>query len=229
MINGNTSGNVDNNRNGLFIVFEGGEGSGKSTQARLLSKALCALGIHNHLTREPGDTELGADLREILLKRDRPRLTPKAEAFLFAADRAEHVEKLVRPALDRGDVVICDRYIPSSLAYQAYGGNLPAKNVLDISDWASGSLYPDIVFLLDIPVVEGLKRAKGVEHTAFEDREIEFHERVRNAYLGMRNESFIVLDAMQSLYELHRQIALKTLKMYQEKVLNVVDQVSTNT
>jgi dTMP kinase len=220
MTNVNNSGNVANQNNGLFVVFEGGEGSGKSTQARLLSKALCAMGVHNHLTREPGDTELGADLREILLKRGRSPIAIRTEALLFAADRAEHVDKLVRPALDRGDVVVCDRYIASSMAYQSYAGGLSKAAVKFLSEWASRSLQPDITFLLDVSPEVGLERAKKVDPGRFEDKTLDYHTMVRMGFLSQRNPSWITLDGTGSVVDLHRTILINTLKVYQNRMVS---------
>lgn len=228
MIKENTSGNVEHPHKGLFVVFEGGEGSGKSTQARLLSKALCALGVHNHLTHEPGDTELGTDLRNLLLKRGRNPMSMKAEALLFAADRAEHVEKLIRPSLDRGDVVICDRYMASTIAYQGFAGGLVAGGVEHISNWASGSLYPDITFLLDIDPKIGLARAKTRgDQTHFEDEEIAFHDCVRMGFLSQRALTWITIDATDSVHEIHKTIVMNTLMVYQE-VLSRADKNSSD-
>ena len=129
-----------------FIVFEGGEGTGKSTQAALLAQRLGAT-----LTHEPGGTELGAHLREVLLSERTRRLDDRAEALLMAADRAQHVAEVVRPALAAGRHVVCDRYIGSTLAYQGYGRGLPVVELRRLSSWAAGDLWPDLIVLLDVP------------------------------------------------------------------------------
>lgn len=194
---------------GMFIVLEGGEGSGKTTQARLLADELRALAIPTLLTREPGDTPLGAKLRALLLDRNSEPMSRKAEALLFAADRAEHVEKVIMPALEEGRVVICDRYIASTMAYQVYAtGDLGEAEVSTISDWASDDLLPDVTLFLDVDPVVGLERAMRAdrENNRFEDKNLAFHERVRRGFLRQQTWSWITIDAFKSIEEVHRQI-----------------------
>ncbi|NJC69213.1 dTMP kinase [Planosporangium thailandense] len=189
-------------RHGLFVVFEGGEGAGKSTQVRLLADALRAQGHHVLVTREPGATEVGERIRNLLLH-EQPAstaLTPRAEALLYAADRAHHVAAVIRPALARGEVVISDRYVDSSLAYQGAGRTLPVDEVSWLSSWATGGLKPDLTVLLDVDPRVGLDRvgARGTGEDRIEGESDAFHERVRYAFLDLAaadSGRYLVLDA----------------------------------
>ena len=164
---------------GRFVVFEGGEGSGKSTQARLLAERWGAL-----LTFEPGGTEVGQRLREILLSPETGDLDPRAEALLMAADRAHHVATLIRPALNRGKDVVCDRFVGSSLAYQGYGRDLGIDQVQALSTFATDGLVPDLVVLLVVPPeVAGVRLAAAGKPDRLEAAGEEFHRRVAEAYL----------------------------------------------
>jgi dTMP kinase len=186
-------------RGGMLIALEGGEGSGKSTQADRLADWLRERGVPVTLTHEPGATEFGARLRRILLDSGDGALTPRAEALLFAADRAHHVDAVIRPALDRGDVVITDRYVDSSLAYQGAGRSLSLDDIRRLSRWATNNLQPDLTVLLDVPPEVGLARARargdgdgggrdggrrdggGGGADRLEREPLEFHRRVREA------------------------------------------------
>src|ERR671918_64054 len=141
----------------MFVTFEGLDGSGKTTQARLLQKRLDVDGLEVVATREPGGTELGEQVRDLVLHGG--HVTPWAEALLYAASRAQHVEEVIRPALERGAIVICDRYIDSSIAYQGLVRGLGADQVRALNRWATGGLLPDKVFLLDFEAERGLERA----------------------------------------------------------------------
>ncbi|MFZ7087083.1 dTMP kinase [Curtobacterium sp. RRHDQ10] len=184
---------------GRFITFEGGDGAGKTTQAALLEDWLRSLGRTVVRTREPGGTDLGLRIREMVLH-ERGHITPRAEALLYAADRAHHVETLVRPAIERGDVVVQDRYIDSSVAYQGVARALGADHVRDVSNWAAGGLRPDLTVLLDLDVAVGRARvaaARGVLDR-LESEASAFHEAVRDAFLTMaaaEPDRFVVLDA----------------------------------
>jgi dTMP kinase len=193
---------------GLFIVFEGGEGAGKSTQVRRLADALTAKGLDVVVTFEPGATAIGAKLREILLASESAGLTPQAEALLYAADRAQHVAEVIRPALSRGAVVISDRYIDSSLAYQAGGRALADSDVRRLSVWATGALIPDLTILLDIAPEVGLSR-RGGPGDRLEAESIDFHRRVRAAFLDLADHDrgrYLVLDAAAEPDQVHRRI-----------------------
>ncbi|GIJ74627.1 dTMP kinase [Virgisporangium ochraceum] len=183
---------------GLFVVFEGGEGAGKSTQVRLLAEALRGSGRDVVVTREPGATEAGAQIRRMLLDGD--ALAPRAEALLYAADRAHHVATVVRPALARGAIVVSDRYVDSSLAYQGAGRTLPVGEVAWLSAWATGGLKPDLTVLLDLDPSVGLVRAesRGRGADRLESESLAFHERVRFAFLDLAaadSARYLVVDA----------------------------------
>jgi dTMP kinase len=185
---------------GRFIVLEGGEACGKTTQARLLAARLRASGREVVATFEPGKTEVGAQIRALLL--DGPeRVAPATEALLMAADRAQHVEEVVRPALERGADVVSDRYVPSSLTYQGIGRGLGVDRIDELSRWATGGLEPDIVVVLDLP--EGSAALREVGPPDRLEREgAAFHARVRDAYRELaRDRGWVVVDASRSVEE----------------------------
>jgi dTMP kinase len=184
---------------GLFVAFEGGEGTGKSTQAGLLLDWLGLREIPAVRTSEPGGTPPGARIRALLLDPATGDLAPRAEALLYAADRAHHVHAVVRPALDAGEVVVTDRYVDSSLAYQGAGRALALEEVRRLSDWATGGLVPDLTVLLDLPPEEGLQRAAGrAAADRLEAESLEFHRRVRDTFRALaaaEPHRYLVLDA----------------------------------
>ena len=188
---------------GLFITLEGGDGSGKSTQAAELESWLREQGREVVRTREPGGTDVGVEIREIVLHH-RGEIAPRAEALLYAADRAHHISTKVRPALDRGDVVIQDRFIDSSIAYQGAGRDLGINEVRDLSMWATGGLMPDLTILLDLDEDAARLRLDSAR-TRFDRLEAEaasFHRRVREVYLELaaaEPERFLVLDATDAV------------------------------
>ena len=192
---------------GIFIAFEGGEGSGKSTQSKLLKEWLEEEGEEVLLSREPGGTEMGKDLRRILLDHSTGDISPRAEALLYAADRAHHVFSKIRPALDRGEVVITDRYFDSSIAYQGAGRVLVSGEVARISRWATESLFPTLTILIDQPAEIGLARLKSKDRLEIEP--IDFHERIRQEYLQLTlldPERYLVIDGRQTIEEIHYEI-----------------------
>ncbi|WP_392507999.1 dTMP kinase [Naumannella halotolerans] len=181
---------------GLFVVFEGGDGVGKSTQQRLLAERLTEAGIAQLTTRQPGGTPAGATIRSILLDPATGDLAPKAEALLYAADKAQHVHEVVRPALARGEVVVCDRYVDSLLAYQGAGRVLSSSEVAEISDWATDGLLPDLTVLLDLDPVRGV--ADIVAKDRIEAAGADFHQRVREGFLSLAGADpgrYLVLPA----------------------------------
>lgn len=181
---------------GVFVALEGGEGVGKSTQAALLADALSAQGYEVVRTHEPGDTEVGAALRRIVLDPATGELSPRTEALLYAADKSEHVDRVVRPALDRGAVVVTDRYVDSTLAYQGAGRDLTAAEVEPVARWATGELRPHLTVLLDLAPVDGLSRVVGRDR--IEAEPVDFHERVRAQFRRLAEadpEHYLVLDA----------------------------------
>ncbi len=195
---------------GVFITLEGGDGSGKTTQAELLREWLAGKGRTVMRTREPGGTEVGVEVREIVLHH-RGDITPRAEALLYAADRAHHVATVVRPALERGEVVIQDRYIDSSVAYQGVGRVLDPDEVRDLSEWATEGLRPDLTILLDLDAeaARGRLDEARTRYDRLEAEASEFHDRVRSAYLGLAQAEparFLVVDATRPVDEIAAMI-----------------------
>jgi dTMP kinase len=191
-------------RRGVLIAFEGGEGVGKTTQARLLAIWLREQGYDVINTQEPGATKVGMRLRALLLDTAHTGLSSRAETLMYAADRAEHVESVIVPALERGTVVVTDRYVDSSIAYQGRGRNQPVDEVAGLNQWATGGVEPDLTVLLDLPPVEGLSR-RTASADRLEAEPTEFHERVREGFLalaGAAPERYLVLDASRPPAEL---------------------------
>ena len=183
---------------GVFVVFEGGEGAGKSTLAVRIAEWLRGTGREVVITRQPGATDVGVQLRTLLLDPE-TSLTPRAEALLYAADRAEHVATVIRPALERGAVVLCDRYIDSSLAYQGAGRDLDPADIARVSRWAADGLVPDLTVLLDVDPEVGLRRAGG-QPDRFEAESLDFHQRVRTGFrslAALEPRRYLVVDAAQ--------------------------------
>jgi dTMP kinase len=183
---------------GLFIAFEGGEGVGKSTQVDRLAGWLRDRGHDVVVTREPGGTELGAQVRDVLLTSTAP-IAPRAELLLYCADRAQHVDAVIRPSLARGRVVISDRYVDSTLAYQGGGRDLPDQDVLAVAHFATGGLAPDLTVLLDLDPAVGLQRAaRRSAPDRLEAAAPQFHHAVRTAFLALAGQDpdrYVVLDA----------------------------------
>lgn len=195
---------------GLFITFEGGDGSGKSTQAGLLAQWFEAQGRTVVQTREPGGTDVGLEVRELVLHH-RGDIAPRAEALLYAADRAHHIAHKVRPALKRGDVVIQDRYFDSSVAYQGAGRVLDPTEVRDLSLWATEGLLPDLTVLLDLDENVARQRlsADNKPFDRLENEKQDFHARVRHSFLELaaaEPERFLVVDATLPAEEIAAQI-----------------------
>jgi len=181
----------------LFISFEGGEGSGKSTQAERLARRLNALGYSVLKTYEPGGTRLGDELRELLKAHSDIQLAPESELLLFAAARSQLTREVIKPALAKGLIVICDRYLDSTVAYQGYGRKLPLDTVNVVNDFATDGLRPDLVVLLDMQPDESLRR-KRQPRDRIEVEDAEFHKRVRAGYRELANgdpQRWLVLNA----------------------------------
>ena len=192
---------------GMFIALEGGEGAGKSTQAKLLGQWLTDMGHDVVLTREPGGTTVGAALRAILLDHDTGALSPRAEALVYAADRAEHVEALIQPALAAGSVVVTDRYVDSTLAYQGAGRSLGATELEQLAQIATGGLRPHLTVVLDIDPVDGLGRAG--DHDRIEAEPLDFHQRVREQFLALAAadpDRYVVVSAIEAPDAIHAAI-----------------------
>lgn len=218
-LRGELGGITSHSHKGIFIAFEGGEGSGKSTQVELLRKYLSGIDETVVVTREPGGTVLGKQLREILLNPDTGAISPRAEALLYAADRANHVYTLIQPALGRGEIVITDRYLDSSIAYQGAGRVLQPNEVARISRWATENLTPNLTFILDLPAEIGLGRLDGADR--LEQEPLAFHERVRREFLNLSNvdpECYCVIDATQDITAIARQIQERVSTIAQLKI-----------
>jgi dTMP kinase len=194
---------------GLFITLEGGDGSGKSTQSALLAEWLEGQGKTVVLSREPGGTELGDEIRDMVLHR-RGHITARAEALLYAADRAQHIATKIRPALERGDIVLQDRYLDSSVAYQGAGRVLDPGEIRALSLWAAEDLLPDLTILLDLDESLGRDRLKNrTKYDRLEDEKADFHARVRSAYLQLaaaEPERFLVVPATDTVESISAQI-----------------------
>jgi len=198
---------------GLFIALEGGDGAGKSTQARLLQAWLEGLGHTVVVTREPGGTDFGRTVRELVLHGD--HVAPRAEALLFAADRAHHVETLIRPALGRGEVVITDRYMDSSIAYQGAGRDLGVDEVRELNIWATGGLVPALTVLVDLPAAVGRARRAGV-NDRLESEADDFHCAVREHFLALAGadpDRYLVVGGALSRERVHELVRARVAPM----------------
>ena len=191
---------------GLFVAFEGGDGAGKSTQVRLLAGTLRAAGLDVLETRQPGGTELGLRLRDLVLHGD--HVSPRAEALLYATDKAHHVDTVVLPALEAGRVVLTDRYVDSAIAYQGAGRDLGAVEVHDLQMWAVDSLVPDLTVIVDISAEEG-RRRRGAVHDRLEAEADTFHDAIRHHFLAMAQgapERYLVVDGTLPPDEIHAAV-----------------------
>ena len=192
---------------GLFITFEGGDGCGKTTQIKLLDEYLQNKGYKTLLTREPGSKGLGIKLREILLNYD-GEVSPTCESFLFLADRAQHVDCIIKPALEAGVIVLCDRHTDSTVAYQGYGRGLDIEQIHRLNKIATSGLKPDLTIVLDVDVETSQARV-GSEKDRMESAGVEFFERVRNGFLEIAKlepNRVKVIDSKQSIEQIHQQI-----------------------
>jgi dTMP kinase len=186
---------------GIFISFEGGEGSGKSVQAKLLAEALAKRGHEAVLTREPGGTAAGERIREIVLHAQEIALSPEAQVLLYSTARAQNVREVIRPALEAGKLVIADRFFDSTMAYQGYGHGVPLDDIRAVTALACGDVVPDRTFLLDMPVDKGLARSGWRAQSKwdrFEVLDTAFHQRVRDGYLRLAADEpgrWVIIDA----------------------------------
>lgn len=195
---------------GLFIVLEGGDGAGKSTQAGLLADHVGAMGRPVLRTREPGGTPIGERLRSLVLDHGHGMVDARTEALMFAAARAAHVEQVIRPALAAGTMVICDRYVDSSVAYQGVGRALGTDEVLGINRWATDGLLPDLTILLDVAPDAGRRRRAAGAEDRLESEPDDFHESIRHAFLQLAASDpgrYLVLDAGQTVGALAAEIS----------------------
>jgi dTMP kinase len=207
-------------RPGVFLAIEGGEGAGKSTQARLLAIWLRDQGYDVVTTHEPGATKIGLRLRALLLDTAHTGLAPRAEALMYAADRAEHVQDVILPALERGAVVVTDRFVDSSLAYQGAGRQLPVSEIAALNRWATGGLTPDLTILLDLPTMTGLSRRLS-SADRLESEPVEFHERVKSGFVALAAADpgrYLVLDANRPEAEVSRDIQLRVRELLPDPI-----------
>ncbi len=194
---------------GLFITFEGIEGSGKSTQVKLLVKALQKRNLPYLTTREPGGTEIAEAIRSILLNPLYANMTPETELLLYCASRAQHTAELIIPALENGSIVICDRYFDSTYAYQGAARELDENLIDTLTRFATYGRIPDLTFLIDLPVQVGLSRIQSRQLDRLEKEKTAFHERVREQFLFIANKCpsrYVVLNGEQTPEEIHRQL-----------------------
>ena len=199
----------------MFITFEGIEGCGKTTQAKLLCEALIDRGFSVVFTREPGGTPAAEELRSFLLKPREEKFPPFAELSIYEAARAFHVENLIRPSLNEGAVVICDRFTDSTVAYQGYGRGIDVSLIERLNMEATGGLKPDLTVLVDLPVEESFSRISDRRKDRMESEDFDFHRRVREGFLKLSEkepERFLVLDGRESVEELHRKILSEVLR-----------------
>lgn len=194
---------------GLLITFEGPDGAGKTTQITLLAEALKAGGYQVVLTREPGGTAISDKIREILLNPAHDMMVAEAEVLLYAASRAQHVKEKIEPALEQGKIVLCDRFVDASIAYQGFGLGLGEEVIRAINQFATGGLLPSLTFLLDIPPEEGMRRLKkraGLDR--IEAKGLDYHRKVREGFLKLasREKRFVTIDARQRIDVIHREI-----------------------
>lgn len=194
----------------MFITFEGPEGSGKTSQIQLLSEFLTGKGLSVCLTREPGGTEIGNQIREILTRMDNNAMHPRTEILLFLAARAQLVEQLIRPQINQGSLVLCDRYADSTLAYQGYGHGIDLNLLQRLLSFATGDLWPDLTLLLDIESEKGLgRKRKGGEWNRLDAYALAFHQRVRQGYLDLAKrepDRWVIIDASQPFDDVQSQL-----------------------
>lgn len=206
--------------NGLFVVLEGGDSAGKSTQVRQLAGWLQRSGHPYVVTHEPGDSWLGAQVRRLVLSPDSGDITARAECLLYIADKAQHVVEVVRPALARGEVVVCDRYVDSTIAYQAAGRNLPPDDVETIALWATQSLRPDLTVLLDVDPSQAVSRIADKDR--IEGAGDDFHRRVRQGFLRLAErdpEHYLVLPARDSIESIAARIQQRVQQLLDERAV----------
>ncbi|MCL1923287.1 MAG: dTMP kinase [Propionibacteriaceae bacterium] len=193
-------------KKGMFIVFEGGDGAGKSTQAARLAAWFAEQGYQVRTTFEPGDTAIGAKIREVVLNPD-IEICPRAEVLLYCVDKAQHIYQVVKPALDQDHIVVCDRYVDSTIAYQGSGRVLTHEEVEHIAWWTVNNLVPDLTVLMDVPVDQGLTRKNLLTHT--NETDLEFHERVRDYFLGLASTGpgrYLVVNGRDPMDDVTNQV-----------------------
>jgi len=196
-------------KKGIFITFEGIEGCGKSTQAKMLSEYLQGIGIDVLLTREPGGPKISEEIRRILLSTENKEMIPETEVLLYMASRSQHTAEWILPALQSGKWVISDRYYDSTRAYQGAARKIPAETIDILTRFATFALKPDLTFLVDLPAEIGLSRIEAKLADRLEQESLVFHQNVRKGFLqiaGMEKDRFVILDGRQSIEEIRNEI-----------------------
>ncbi len=199
----------------LFVTFEGPDGSGKTTQARLLAEFLRERGYAVELTREPGGTEIGEQIRQVLLSTRNRAMRDETEVLLFSAARAQIVAELIRPALAAGKIVLCDRYYDSTLAYQGYGLGLDLDALRAITRFATGGLAPQLTFYVDVPAEMGLARRQRGKTNRLDQKDVAYHTRVRNGYLELARAEptrFVIIDGTRAIEYVQQDIRARMMK-----------------
>jgi dTMP kinase len=212
----------------MFIVFEGIEGCGKTTQVKLLGSFFKSRKIPCTFTREPGGTPLGEEIRKVFLHSDNTDILPLTELLLITASRLQHIHQVIQPALNQNRIVVCDRFFDATVAYQGYGGGVPLTLIDKCHELFLSSVNPDLTILLDCPVKVGLERSRSRNRALaierqegrFEDKTLEFHEKVRKGYLdraGREPARFRVIDSLQSVESIHKQVCGVVAEKLREK------------
>ena len=211
------------NKKGLFVTFEGIEGCGKSTQARLLAESLRNLGLSVLLTREPGGPRISEEIRTILLNKEFNEMNRLTEVFLYMASRAQHTLEWIIPAIEKGQIVICDRYYDSTYAYQGAAREIPEYEIETINTIATTGLKPDVTYIIDVPVEIGLERlhngTKAEDIDRLESEDIDFHRRVRAGYLKLAKKEpdrVVVIDGTKNIEEIHKDIMKNIKQRYKD-------------
>lgn len=201
---------------GFFIAIEGGDGAGKTTQIRLLADALQEKGVTLLVTREPGGTDIGEKLRSLVLEHGNGEVDAHTEALIFAASRAAHAHQKIRPALERGEVVVCDRYIDSSAAYQGAGRNLGIDNIVNLSRWATDDLLPDLTIILDLPLEVSRERASARSAAdRMESESDSFHSALQETFTqraAADPQGYVTIDATGTIDQVHKQVLAAVLQ-----------------
>ena len=208
-------------QNSLLITFEGGEGSGKTTQSQILYNALKEKGFDVTKTREPGGTKFAEIIREILVQGESNKINNISELFLFAAARADHVQKVIKESLKDNKIVICDRFIDSTLAYQGYAGRLDLDLVEEVNKISIGEIYPDLTFILDIDPTQGIERALGENNkeTRFEEKDIIYHKKIRDGYMNIARDNpnrCVIISGTNDIEQISKKILELTLNKINE-------------
>ncbi len=208
-------------KNGLLITFEGGEGSGKTTQSEILYNTLLEKGFDAIKTREPGGTQLAEIIREILVQGESNKIDNVSELFLFAAARADHVQKVIKQCLNDNKIVICDRFIDSTLAYQGYAGRLDLNIVKEVNNISIDKIYPDLTFVFDINPTQGIERAlkENNKETRFEEKDIMYHKKIRDGYMNIARDNphrCVVMNGTDDIKQISKKILEITLNKINE-------------